>query len=297
MLGVGLVQRPGERPDDVVADSAQPARARRCPQARHELLDKGAVAGDDQDGHALAGLQGHLSHAHDLLLHVGLHVDGPLLLAQRRRHGLVEGGPGARLQEGRDLEEGGLVGALQEGALGVAADRAGDAEDPVVLAEDARPGHHEEALLEEDVLAEAVLEIPALEGQGPGLVVRPARVEQAVLAGLLRVHEVGSLRHLRGPGPLAGHLRHHALRGGVLGAREGLHPLPVALVEGVRHGRRHVAEVLVRIHERLVGLLVDDEGVHLVQDEHPARVALEVTPVLEQGNRRMTSEAPQEPCI
>jgi len=151
----------------------------------------------------------------------------------------------------------------------------------MVLSEHARPRHHKQALLVQDLVAEALLKVSALQSQRPCLRVCAARLQSTVAPALLHVHKVVAGLHLRAPGPLADHLAHHPGRGGVL---LGAGPHAVQLLrrgstfQGLSHSRGHLAQLLVGIHEGFVGLLVDDEGVYLVEDEHAVLIGAEVPP-------------------
>mmetsp|Transcript_11691 Transcript_11691/g.24686 ORF Transcript_11691/g.24686 Transcript_11691/m.24686 type:complete len:249 (+) Transcript_11691:1909-2655(+) len=147
----------------------------------------------------------------------------------------------------------------------------------MVLPEDARPRHHEEALLEEDLPAKPVLEVPAFQRQRPGLGVRPARLQRAVAAHLLAENEILTSCQRGSPSPFLGHLIDNTPRGrvpqAICNALLRGHPMR----KGIRHRGRHPAQVLVWVHEGFVWFLIDDEGIHLVENQHTTLVAVEVS--------------------
>mmetsp|Transcript_161147 Transcript_161147/g.517251 ORF Transcript_161147/g.517251 Transcript_161147/m.517251 type:complete len:285 (+) Transcript_161147:1583-2437(+) len=247
-------------------------------QEFHELLAKGTIFADDEHRHAVAGLEDDVRNALHLILHRSLDVDLLLGRAEGRGAGLVEDRLAtARLQERRHLEEGCAVSFLQELLLGIAPDGTAESDDRKIFSEDTRPRHDEQPLLEENLAREAILEIAALKRQGPGPGVRASAFQRAILADVLAEDDLLAEHELRRFVPLRGHDAHHAIRGRVLRRAHDLDGMGrELLLQGFCHVRGQAAELLVRVDEGLVRLLVDDQGVHLVQDEDPVSVAVEV---------------------
>mmetsp|Transcript_51808 Transcript_51808/g.150669 ORF Transcript_51808/g.150669 Transcript_51808/m.150669 type:complete len:1245 (-) Transcript_51808:152-3886(-) len=275
---IRLAERPRQRPHDVLGGGAQSAQSGSVAQVGEHFLDVAAVSSDHQHWDPLPCGQGDLRDPAQLLLRRGLDVDGLPQRAHPHREGLVEGAAAAGRQERRDLKERSPVRPLDEIPLRPAADGACDADDPVVLLEDARPGHDEEALLELDMFAHAVLEVAALQRQGPDVGVRAAGLESAVPLGLLREDEIPVRLQRLALLPLARHFRDHPLRRGMGVGLDRLDRGMVSPGHGLRHSRRHPAQLGIGVHERLVGLLVDDQSIDLVHNQHLFGVAAEVAP-------------------